>query len=295
MLEEEAASGRGRVLPTGLAALASFGLVACSLTFSPGDLAQGERPAGGGGDGGGGREGGGAGAPLLAGAAGQTGKGAAGALTAGGLGQAGAGGEVGGAPCGDNRLDPGEECDEGELNGPAAACSEGCTVRCEPGLFSGEAITAQDPTTKHCYALLTKVVTFDDAARECEATPFAPGVRLASVLTRAELDFVRGSLPLTQSTWLGLRDLDPNKAAVWDWVDGSPRGFLDPESAFWGASEPDDKGLTQGTEDGEEECVVLSNLYEFLLADGKCNREQPYVCEYSPTRPRTATAPSAPF
>jgi hypothetical protein len=54
MLEEEAASGRGRVHSTGLAALASFGLAACSLTFSPGDLTQGERPAGGGGGGGGG-------------------------------------------------------------------------------------------------------------------------------------------------------------------------------------------------------------------------------------------------
>lgn len=267
--------GRVWLCRAALAWLAMLAPVACSLAFEPGDLSRGDGVP---------DDHGAAGAPA-AGAAGGAG-GAAGA-TAGGAGAA-AGGAAGAGDvgrCGDQQLDSGEECDEGDLNGPKAACSEACTVRCDASLFPGAVVAAQDPATKHCYALITDVATFNAAALGCATAPIGRHVWLASVRTRAEHDFVRAALPLSDSTWLGLRDLDNDEVALWDWVDGSPRGFLDLEPAFWGAGEPNDKGETTGTEDGEEECAVLSKLYEFLLADSDCGRTLPYVCEYSPEPP----------
>jgi hypothetical protein len=192
---------------------------------------------------------------------------------------------AGGAPsaCGNERVDPGEECDEGDANGVDAACSERCEVRCEPSLFLDAAATAKDPVTHHCYALVAVQRSFRSAATSCETRAKVAGFQLASVRTVAELDFVRSSLPLVSDTWIGLRDEDPaDGRASFDWVDEAPPGFVDAESKFWAGNQPDDFGDTIGVEDGEQECVQLAKIAGYRLDDSDCPEALPYVCEYAP-------------
>lgn len=185
--------------------------------------------------------------------------------------------------CGDGKIEANEECDEGTLNGEGFACSSECVVRCSADDFLDEVVAAKDDRTTHCYVLVNALEAFENAANGCRARALVGGFRLASPRTLAELNFVRSLFPFGPSPWVGLRDLDPNDGlAIFDWVDGSPRGFIDPEAELWGEGEPDDKIATPNVEDGEEECISLGDIRGYLLSDASCGVPGPYLCEYSP-------------
>jgi hypothetical protein len=245
----------------------------------------------------GGGEGGAAGGPAAGaaggpGTAGREGGGAGAVAAAGGGARAGEGGAAagGGPSCGDGAIGGDEECDDGARNGPAHACSASCRVQCDAEALAPGARARRDEATKHCYVFINRSETFADAVAGCEALGRS-GFRLASARTRGEVQVARDLFAGASvfQVWLGLFDRTRDDEAVFEWLDGSPAGFVGDEGEFWGPNEPEDccdNGLPPGdpnnVEDGDEECAAFFSNFDFRLVDAKCDAPKPFLCEYSP-------------
>jgi cysteine-rich repeat protein len=154
--------------------------------------------------------------------------------------------------CGDGHLDPGEECDDGNVtNGDG--CSQDCHIECDsPGEFLS-------PTSLHCYFAASDHpgASWDDARAFCAAMH----ADLAAVTSQDELDLVASQLDGV--AWIG-GQVSPSG---FTWTDGEPWSF-----APW-------RGPAQPPFDPHKACVVLDDDH-FDVDD--CNAKHAFLCERAP-------------
>jgi cysteine-rich repeat protein len=206
----------------------------CNALFGVDDLTY-DRPIGGG-------AGAGGGLPGTGGAAGSSG-GDGGHAAGGGVGAAGGGGA---APCGNDRLDEGEQCDDGNTQS-GDGCTEDCLVECSsPALLRAE--------THHCYRLEQGPATWSDAESYCVSWHG----HLASLTSAAEQTWVETSFALQDFVWLG----GTNEGAGWTWVDGEPWSYT-----HWLSAQPDGSGN------------CLQALSTGTWDDTVCDADRLFLCE----------------
>jgi cysteine-rich repeat protein len=173
----------------------------------------------------------------------------------GGSAHAGATGSGGGGAhpkCGNGLLDPGEECDDKNMNG-----GDGCTD-CKVDCTEPDAV--RDEKTFHCYWVLSVERSFLESIKACK---LYQGGQLATVTSQPELDLIN-SKP-GGSVWIGASDFNQGILA---WLDKEPWDF---ES--WAPGEPSD-GFN-------DHCVMLEGE-PLLFGLSDCNLTQKALCERAP-------------
>lgn len=131
------------------------------------------------------------------------------------------GGVVTPASCGDGKVDPGEQCDDGAGNSDspasAARCTSRCRLRAACGSVAGALGAAVDPATGHCYIAWSAPLDWASAEADCQSR----GGDLVSITSQSENDRVR-TLIGANTAWIGLTT--PPAATVatqsWKWVTG---------------------------------------------------------------------------
>ena len=185
----------------------------------------------------------------------------------GGLGGAGIGGSgiggagstmtgtgTGAAVCGDGHVDPGEECDDGNM-----VDNDGCTlcqVDCEPQ-------AVKNPANHHCYRVFQIALASPAAEMECETWGGQTGLgHLVSIGDANEETFVMSLM--SGAAWIGGGDT-PQTPGMWKWYDGTPFTYT-----HWAPNEPNSPAT--------ETCI-------YMHADGTwddhvCTATWPaYICE----------------
>jgi cysteine-rich repeat protein len=151
--------------------------------------------------------------------------------------------------CGNGKVDPGEQCDDGNDE-----ASDGC-FECKLGC--GPKPELKDTLTGVCYRLeQAEEKTWDQAATACEIW----GGTLAAVTTGDELAFVQQHV--TKDTWIG--GFDPAGAASFEWVTGEP----------WEL----DAFSTEPVVDEHAACVLIDGAKLGFRRDN-CKLAQRYLCE----------------
>jgi hypothetical protein len=124
--------------------------------------------------------------------------------------------------CGDGKVDPGEDCDDGPANSDDpnanATCTSGCRKRAACGPLTGAAAAAIDPGTGHCYVSWPNALNWASAQRECQRN----GGDLVSITSAGENNLVRGLVATT--AWIGFYTA-PGATPNFQWVDGEAAGF----------------------------------------------------------------------
>ncbi len=163
--------------------------------------------------------------------------------------------------CGDGRLAPGEQCDDG--NGASGdGCSAGCLVECRGGELQ---------LGTHCYGEYADTngnpTSWDAAKAACEGM----GRHLVTITSDDEAALVWDNMSgiTTQGRWIGFNDRAVE--GTWVWVTNEPSGGYLP---LWDSGEPNDAG-------GNEDCA------EFLYGDpawndNSCSRALYFWCEAEP-------------
>jgi cysteine-rich repeat protein len=175
----------------------------------------------------------------------------------------GSGGVVDPPVCGNDTIERGEECDDGNV-----ASGDGCVACMVECTASGE---VEDPDTHHCYRF-TLSQSWDKALTDCTGW----GGHLAAITSDAEIAFVR--LHITERTWIG-----GNEKAVegtWVWENGEPWSY-----APWNAGEPNDGGGVGGGPPDDEDCLELydaNDIAPYGFADSNCPANHVALCERWP-------------
>ena len=164
-------------------------------------------------------------------------------------------------PCGNGKLDAGEECDDGNATGNDGCVA--CTVVCLENEHKGP--------NAHCYIEAGPKSSWNDAFTACANS----GGYLATLTSLAENDFVWGILDDVDPTagdhdarWIGLTDKTTEGKFLW--VSGEAFSF---ES--WATGEPNNQN-------GGEDCAELRYEYN-EWNDESCTSDTRYfVCEYDP-------------
>lgn len=150
------------------------------------------------------------------------------------------------AACPDDVLDPGEQCDDGNLietDGCTSLCGYG--VVCDESALPGGDRFAVDPQSGRCYASFDDdMTTFQTAASACQGI----GGHLVTISGASEDAVARSVQNPSQNPWIGATDDAVDVDAVFDWVTGEPFFFTS-----FAPGEPDDDAAFGG--DGE--CLHL--------------------------------------
>jgi cysteine-rich repeat protein len=195
-----------------------------------------------------------------------------------------------GPRCGDGRVDPGEQCDDGNASnadGCVAKCQfarcgdgfvravvescddgnthdgDGCSascVACSPGTPCQEQGWTARPGTSHAYRLFSDTMAGDSAAMRCARM----GAHLAIPADQTEQAFVAGfSAFAAPGFWIGIND----RAREGDFrsLDGRRLAF-----EHFARGEPDDPT-------GENDCVAVDR--DGFWHDRPCQQPHAYVCE----------------
>jgi len=157
----------------------------------------------------------------------------------------------GGSICGNGKLEPPEECDDGNTTA-ADGCSPACIVECSAP------DELEDPTNHHCY-WLSGSAAWSHARTVCQS--WRDLGDLAVIASERERVFVKPML--THYTWIG----GLKGSAGWAWVDGEP--WVEP---IWGSGQPDGSG----------ECLGLDQASNFHIDDDNCAANRDYLCEAAP-------------
>jgi len=132
---------------------------------------------------------------------------------------------TGGPFCGDGVLDPGEECDDGNVVA-GDGCSADCVVECEPiePMSMNEAVF-KDPATFHCYrwtgglAPDCWIPTYAQAEADCAS--WYGDVAALSTLPELEVVVASGIVqPYALDVLLGAQDV--TGMGDWLWMNGEP-------------------------------------------------------------------------
>ncbi len=157
--------------------------------------------------------------------------------------------------CGDNIVQPGEECDGSALG---ATCTPDCkrTIKCDgAGEFS-------DPTTEHCYKVDATTVTFFQAKQNCHAW----GGYLTVIESQAENNLI-----------------EP-KIGGWSWI-GGWEGGLNGGAIVWEQipTTCDYKNWRSGEPNNDtEDCIIMHDNSNGQWLDETCSKSYGYVCEKDP-------------
>ncbi len=166
--------------------------------------------------------------------------------------------------CGDGKLGPGEECDDGNtVNGDL--CNS-CKVVCFPNDYK---------LSTHCYGeygvgVYADPTTWQIAKSACEG---AKG-HLVTITSMAEADLVWDNMDSwyggTDPRWIGYSDIA--NEGTWEWVTGeaNPPGF----TALWASGEPNDAG-------GDEDCAEF-RFSSKSWNDNQCTKSRYFWCEFEP-------------
>lgn len=156
--------------------------------------------------------------------------------------------------CGDGTVDPGEECDDGNLT-TFDGCTT-CVVDCEMSAHKYAA-------NHHCYRVFSTVGDEPTAEAACEAWGGAAGLgHLVSVSDAGEQAFLVSFV--TQPGWMGGGDVVTE--GTYKWYDGSAFAFT-----HWAPNEPNDPGHV-------ENCIFAQATGDW--DDHNCAMTQPtYICE----------------
>ncbi|HEY7956648.1 MAG TPA: lectin-like protein [Polyangia bacterium] len=136
------------------------------------------------------------------------------------------GGGVTPASCGDGKIDPGEQCDDGAGNSDspasAARCTSRCRLRAACGQVTGALGASVDPATGHCYVAWGAPLDWASAERDCQSR----GGDLVSITSQGENDRVRTLVGAT-TAWIGLTTPPAQAVATqsWKWVTGEPVSY----------------------------------------------------------------------
>lgn len=163
--------------------------------------------------------------------------------------------------CGDGRLAPGEECDDGNaLDGDG--CTSSCVVEC---------LSTELKLGTHCYGEYGDAngdpTSWDGAKAACEGF----GRHLVTITSSAEADLVWINMSgfTTQGRWIGFTDRVAE--GTWVWVTNEASGGYFPP---WDSGEPNDAG-------GNEDCTEF--LYSYpSWNDNSCSRALYFWCESEP-------------
>ena len=181
----------------------------------------------------GGASGGGGGGGATGGTGGSGGTTGGGGGTTGGSGGAtGGSGGTGGTPvCGNNKLEAGEECDDGgKVNNDG--CDSNCHVVCTDKNASAVPYTVNGRV--HCYWRVGSSNSFNDSNIKCQNA----GAHLATILTAGENALVLSLCPTTDPRyWIGGSDGQPKSSstqAQYGWITGEPNPYVN-----WASLQPD--------------------------------------------------------
>ncbi|MFO0559442.1 MAG: lectin-like protein [Polyangiales bacterium] len=186
-----------------------------------------------------------------------------------------------GIPCGNGRVDPGEQCDDGNRV-DTDACRNDCRVaRCGDGVLrpnveecddgntdphdgcttacvrcsSGGSV--EEPSSGSCYRREEAANTYDAMRSLCEMS----GDRLAIFSDAAQWNAIRPMLiDGRSSVWIGATD--SASEGSWVWSDGSPLSFTN-----WAAGEPNNAG--------DEDCAEAGSQWNDL----NCGDSRPALCQ----------------
>jgi cysteine-rich repeat protein len=163
--------------------------------------------------------------------------------------------------CGDGRVDPLEECDDGN-DVPGDGCDPGCTFSCGAGRVSDR--RGFDPATGHCYLSFIETRDVISANEQCMTL----GGYLAVPDEPVEDGIIRAAAIGPAS--LGFADSEPDGFYDFRMVTGD----LGAEYLNFSAGQPDEPhdGLI---------CVSYDGAAP-TWADNDCATPRPYVCELEP-------------
>jgi cysteine-rich repeat protein len=159
------------------------------------------------------------------------------------------------SPCGNGKLDPGEECDDANVT-DGDGCNA-CLVVC-----AGDH-PFEDPATKHCYDFVKSSKHWQSAEDACVAR----GGHLAAISSQGEFDLV-DQQDLSDDVWLG--GTDAANEGTWLWTNGEPWGFT-----HWDGGEPSNTGGNGG-----EDCLI--ERPDTTWNDDPCSFSKDYLCEFPP-------------
>jgi cysteine-rich repeat protein len=184
--------------------------------------------------------------------------------------------------CGDEVVDEGEECDDG--NEVAGDGCDACTLDCGcPGCMAGAPCTGcsadltlvgyKDAASKQCYLFNPTAVSWDAARASCMTW----GGDLAALSTAAEMSTITGSGIITTfqtgdvnaRCWNGGND--GGNEGVYQWSNGEPWQGA-PAGPSWNAGDPNG-GIAQN-------CFAFGP--DGTLHDRVCTDAVPFLCERSP-------------
>lgn len=169
--------------------------------------------------------------------------------------------------CGNGKLEPGEECDDGGHDGEDG-CDADCKVVCSD--FDHDSVESAD---HHCFAGYD-AFDYADAISACQER----GAHLATI-TDADENELLGQL-VNDGKWIGARDdveSGVKGSGTYTWLDGAALAY-----ANWAPKEPNQQPYwcQVGERTCYEHCVAL--LGDGTWADRPCNIVDGYVCEWDP-------------
>ena len=172
------------------------------------------------------------------------------------------------ATCGNQVIDPGEECDDGN---PVEG--DGCTTLCRAGASCqaadrpGAEALSVDPGNGHCYARYTAAETFDGASTACAS---GQG-HLVTITSSAEQQGAAALGAVGGVYWIGAVDDANDTDSVFAWVTNEPWSYTS-----FAPNEPDDDLALGGT----GECLAITGTG---WVDTNCDFDafvSGRICEY---------------
>jgi cysteine-rich repeat protein len=151
-----------------------------------------------------------------------------------------------GGACGDNIVQPGEECDDAVTS--AAFTCQGCVVHCPAGQL-------KDPDTHHCYELVTGgAAVWSEAQASCALK----GGYLAAINSSGENGLLQPSVPAPM--WIGA-----SRGGQFRWANTDPVCFVN-----WAGNEP--------SAGGGEDCATMQP--NGTWTNDPCDQKKGYICEH---------------
>lgn len=151
-----------------------------------------------------------------------------------------------GGTCGDNIVQPGEECDDA-VTSTGFTC-QGCLVVCPAGQI-------KDPATHHCYEFVTATAaTWTDAQAACALK----GAYLAAINSSTENGLLQPKI--TAPLWIGA-----SRGGSFRWINTDPVCFVN-----WASGEP--------SPGNGEDCATMQP--NGAWTNDPCGQLRGYVCEH---------------
>jgi Lectin C-type domain len=188
------------------------------------------------------------------------------------------------ASCGNGFIEPPEQCDPGVPDTSVPGCTRTCKIDCD----AGDLPTFLDPTSNHCYFLLSSDAETPKAAAEgCKAR----GAHVVTLGSQSE-QLALTQLNLSTKTprlWLGLEPTPPTDGGAFTYSAVVDEPGVAAPGACRGCYAPNERALFPHSEkaDGSAECVTWRQGDVPLWSNVSCDSNYPTVCEREPVGSRS--------